>query len=151
MLVCRVVFVVFFFKQKSAYEMRISDWSSDVCSSDLVYFCARWCSGGSSRPAYCTHDTCSCCFRYCATLMAFSVWRSMRKDRVSMPCKTRKALKGDSATPVLRRGTPRQRPMTAAGPKRSDGRRVGTERVRTCRSRWWPVHTKKKKNTKATT
>src|SRR3546814_2320547 len=28
-------FVVFFFKQKTAYEMRISDWSSDVCSSDL--------------------------------------------------------------------------------------------------------------------
>src|SRR3546814_4048791 len=26
---------VFFFKQKTAYEMRISDWSSDVCSSDL--------------------------------------------------------------------------------------------------------------------
>src|SRR3546814_4514890 len=30
------VFCVFFFKQKTAYEMRISDWSSDVCSSDLV-------------------------------------------------------------------------------------------------------------------
>src|SRR3546814_13182148 len=27
---------VFFFKQKTAYEMRISDWSSDVCSSDLA-------------------------------------------------------------------------------------------------------------------
>src|SRR3546814_1777238 len=27
---------VFFFKQKTAYEVRISDWSSDVCSSDLV-------------------------------------------------------------------------------------------------------------------
>src|SRR3546814_5389554 len=27
--------VLFFFKQKTAYEMRISDWSSDVCSSDL--------------------------------------------------------------------------------------------------------------------
>src|SRR3546814_8650186 len=29
------LFLVFFFKQKTAYEMRISDWSSDVCSSDL--------------------------------------------------------------------------------------------------------------------
>src|SRR3546814_9031542 len=29
-------FAVFFFKQKTAYEMRISDWSSDVCSSDLI-------------------------------------------------------------------------------------------------------------------
>src|SRR3546814_14664888 len=28
--------VIFFFKQKTAYEMRISDWSSDVCSSDLA-------------------------------------------------------------------------------------------------------------------
>src|SRR3546814_1163247 len=28
--------VFFFFKQKTAYEMRISDWSSDVCSSDLL-------------------------------------------------------------------------------------------------------------------
>src|SRR3546814_8726171 len=27
---------IFFFKQKTAYEMRISDWSSDVCSSDLA-------------------------------------------------------------------------------------------------------------------
>src|SRR3546814_4659721 len=29
------VVIFFFFKQKTAYEMRISDWSSDVCSSDL--------------------------------------------------------------------------------------------------------------------
>src|SRR3546814_16009489 len=31
----------FFFKQKTAYEMRISDWSSDVCSSDLETACAQ--------------------------------------------------------------------------------------------------------------
>src|SRR3546814_6271144 len=30
-----ILLVFFFFKQKTAYEMRISDWSSDVCSSDL--------------------------------------------------------------------------------------------------------------------
>src|SRR3546814_6536937 len=35
-----VCFSFFFFKQKTAYEMRISDWSSDVCSSDLT---ARQC------------------------------------------------------------------------------------------------------------
>src|SRR3546814_4560613 len=29
------ILIFFFFKQKTAYEMRISDWSSDVCSSDL--------------------------------------------------------------------------------------------------------------------
>src|SRR3546814_7208080 len=30
-----MIYFFFFFKQKTAYEMRISDWSSDVCSSDL--------------------------------------------------------------------------------------------------------------------
>src|SRR3546814_2098564 len=37
-----VLYFVFFFKQKTAYEMRISDWSSDVCSSDLQ-------AGGAER------------------------------------------------------------------------------------------------------
>src|SRR3546814_9095978 len=32
---CYELFIIVFFKQKTAYEMRISDWSSDVCSSDL--------------------------------------------------------------------------------------------------------------------
>src|SRR3546814_9723715 len=32
------LYLIFFFKQKTAYEMRISDWSSDVCSSDLPAF-----------------------------------------------------------------------------------------------------------------
>src|SRR3546814_9548904 len=35
LVLCGSVFLCFFFKQKTAYEMRISDWSSDVCSSDL--------------------------------------------------------------------------------------------------------------------
>src|SRR3546814_2799872 len=37
---CVVCFCFFLFKQKTAYEMRISDWSSDVCSSDLS--AERW-------------------------------------------------------------------------------------------------------------
>src|SRR3546814_11426175 len=36
-----VFLLFFFFKQKTAYEMRISDWSSDVCSSDLLPFGGR--------------------------------------------------------------------------------------------------------------
>src|SRR3546814_6922968 len=36
LLVCGISFL-FCFKQKTAYEMRISDWSSDVCSSDLSF------------------------------------------------------------------------------------------------------------------
>src|SRR3546814_7927672 len=49
--------IFFFFKQKTAYEMRISDWSSDVCSSDLVpprsiQICQRSSVGGAIvRPA----------------------------------------------------------------------------------------------------
>src|SRR3546814_8761112 len=39
-----MMFFFFFFKQKTAYEMRISDWSSDVCSSDL-----QDCGHGSIR------------------------------------------------------------------------------------------------------
>src|SRR3546814_2225395 len=39
---CHCVIVIFFFcKQKTAYDMRISDWSSDVCSSDLLHAEAR--------------------------------------------------------------------------------------------------------------
>src|SRR3546814_1355362 len=36
MILVSLCFYFFFFKQKTAYEMRISDWSSDVCSSDLT-------------------------------------------------------------------------------------------------------------------
>src|SRR3546814_5309 len=62
---CVVFLFFFFFKQKTAYEMRISDWSSDVCSSDLpVRRCGRRRRGnryhpgrlqGSRRPAQARH------------------------------------------------------------------------------------------------
>src|SRR3546814_4303118 len=46
-----LVFLFFFFKQKTAYEIRISDWSSDVCSSDLTY---QWRPGSTyvANPPY---------------------------------------------------------------------------------------------------
>src|SRR3546814_2574270 len=47
MLVGVEVLFFFFFKQKTAYEMRISDWSSDVCSSDLLPI-----GGGYIAPAW---------------------------------------------------------------------------------------------------
>src|SRR3546814_7321722 len=48
-----MVFVLFFFfKQKTAYEMRISDWSSDVCSSDLEAAPATALAGGGIRACY---------------------------------------------------------------------------------------------------
>src|SRR3546814_3406500 len=40
----------FFFKQKTAYEMRISDWSSDVCSSDLSIHAGLWTSAALNAP-----------------------------------------------------------------------------------------------------
>src|SRR3546814_6885310 len=49
----------FFFKQKTAYEMRISDWSSDVCSSDLRHFRSLFTTlfqGGSAHLALVDSD-----------------------------------------------------------------------------------------------
>src|SRR3546814_19316535 len=46
--VCNAFLVYFFFKQKTAYEMRISDWSSDVCSSDLIMM-QRTCQGRRAK------------------------------------------------------------------------------------------------------
>src|SRR3546814_14630673 len=45
---CSYFIIFFFFKQKTAYEMRISDWSSDVCSSDLIFGGG---GGGAGKPA----------------------------------------------------------------------------------------------------
>src|SRR3546814_4305800 len=57
-------FLFFFFKQKTAYEMRISDWSSDVCSSDLRKrskprraFSERWRSVVRPTCSECTCDS----------------------------------------------------------------------------------------------
>src|SRR3546814_17878225 len=44
-------FGVFFFKQKTAYEVRISDWSSDVCSSDLRAAGPRFPARRGARPS----------------------------------------------------------------------------------------------------
>src|SRR3546814_2813741 len=48
----QVMLCVFFFKQKTAYEMRISDWSSDVCSSDLLRFHAQAEGSGFAERLY---------------------------------------------------------------------------------------------------
>src|SRR3546814_3670973 len=50
-----IVVIFFFFKQKTAYEMRISDWSSDVCSSDLGLYTVpqKPRAGGVKTPVPC--------------------------------------------------------------------------------------------------
>src|SRR3546814_4668585 len=51
---CWNLVLFFFFKQKTAYEMRISDWSSDVCSSDLLHRSVR----RVLRPGVCEAPAC---------------------------------------------------------------------------------------------
>src|SRR3546814_10514116 len=55
MLVFGVDVVVFYFKQKTAYDVRISDWSSDVCSSDLGVGLGR-CPGGCAGDEHRAQD-----------------------------------------------------------------------------------------------
>src|SRR3546814_8578297 len=108
-----VLLLFFFFKQKTAYEMRISDWSSDVCSSDLFdrrqRACRRDAQHGQARwqrlylycpPAGASHERC------CSSDRAASA-RLLRVRRAR---------------------------------HRSEERRVGKECVSTCRSRWAPYH-----------
>src|SRR3546814_18915869 len=104
----------FFFKQKTAYEMRISDWSSDVCSSDLAT--TRTPSVPTRRPCGGWEPSSSC------TWSRAGVWRT-------------------SAAPS--RSARRSGRTGAGGSTRSAERRVGEEGVRTCRSRWSPQHKKK--------
>src|SRR3546814_3750918 len=61
----------FFFKQKTAYEMRISDWSSDVCSSDLIVDFNQ--------------DHCIGC-GYCITGCPFDIPRISEKDKKAYKC-----------------------------------------------------------------
>src|SRR3546814_19128694 len=51
MIISRLCVFFFFFNQKSAYEMRISDWSSDVCSSDLRMLVAHVALGRNAEVA----------------------------------------------------------------------------------------------------
>src|SRR3546814_5893299 len=107
-----VFLFVFFFKQKTAYEMRISDWSSDVCSSDLPRLLAAEREGRMGMEDANGHAP---------------LWRS----RGLCP-KSVKRLLPPSRDASSGRGAPRR-------PHRSEERRVGKECVSTCQSRWSPV------------
>src|SRR3546814_17057287 len=79
--------VVFFFKQKTAYEMRISDWSSDVCSSDLGSLHAN----GKKVVVIGGGDTAMDCVRTAIRQGATSVKCLYRRDRDNMPGSQREA------------------------------------------------------------
>src|SRR3546814_15224763 len=116
--------------------MRISDWSSDVCSSDLLVV-----RGEQARTASAT--------------VAFQSWFDTEGSQVDQPV-ARTAhvpLTEDPAAPGVYRGTFPLDDGTAAitgvvgtisAGSRSEARRVGTECVRTCRTRWSPTIEKKK-------
>src|SRR3546814_8606721 len=114
----------FFFKQKTAYEMRISDWSSDVCSSDLRAQHIR------------DHDE----------------RRKAIEEAVALTRRTVDFLAkhGLACDTVGGAGTGTY-PFEIAGgvhnelqAGRSEERRVGKESGSTCQSRWSPDHLKKK-------
>src|SRR3546814_3364062 len=112
-----VVSVIFFFKQKTAYEMRISDWSSDVCSSDLARLAAHAaCRTQGGRLFYRHHPA------------QDADVRSRRECRCRHRAHRRLTIEVLSPRPAQERGG------------RSEERRVGKECVSTCRSRWSPYH-----------
>src|SRR3546814_12647342 len=117
-----MLFYFVFFKQKTAYEMRISDWSSDVCSSDLstivgVVDDVRYRSVRDPlQPIFYLYDT-----GIVSQLMIRFQGRSPSAvyDQVE---------------------TVWQRLVPDIPFQRSEERRVGKEGVSTCRSWWWPYH-----------
>src|SRR3546814_10629700 len=102
--------LLFVFKQKTAYELRISDWSSDVCSSDLQRRLLH------QRQA----------LRY-----RILDRRSERADTAVAGTQPITQFVGQSTDGCARSATLEHR---------SEERRVGKECVSTCRSRWPPYH-----------
>src|SRR3546814_16117371 len=117
---------IFCFKQKTAYEMRISDWSSDVCSSDLHRHAEPVGRIGKAamRGHLVEHD------------------HVARPIEAAVPFVGRQRPLGNT---ILRRIVAIVEKVNLVKPgddreTRSEERRVGKEGVRTGRSRWWPNH-----------
>src|SRR3546814_7698219 len=105
---------VFFYKQKTAYEVRISDWSSDVCSSEL-------------HPA---------AHQQRMRMQGKRKWRA----QPGIDCGDLQHGIGYEADQHDRDQENRHEDVDPAIDKRTEERRVGKEWVRTCRSRWSPCH-----------
>src|SRR3546814_9693112 len=156
-----VVLVFFFFKQKTAYEMRISDWSSDVCSSDLRAACPDVCGGHGNDVV--APVGAGCALRQCAA--APPAWIAWRLDALaaehsgSRPRTMRdragyaglRRIRCAARRPQPRRSCPGdggRPPCTGHSradrrhrlPTRPDERRVGKGCVSPGRSRWSAYH-----------
>src|SRR3546814_6796661 len=116
----------FFFKQKTAYEMRISDWSSDVCSSDLVdhHTALHPARVVTAKP----DDLDQAARGVFANQRDHLGGADIQADdqRLVTFAVHRMFLAGNEVAP----------PCAV----RSEERRVGKECVSTCRSRWSPYH-----------
>src|SRR3546814_1329119 len=121
----------FFFKQKTAYEMRISDWSSDVCSSDLYPLSAHGMMHTLIRNAHAGDP-----YRIDTLLMfmANMGWNSAMNTRETMQWLTDKDEDGGYRIPRIIYSDAFASEMVA----RSEERRVGNGWVRPCRTRWAP-------------
>src|SRR3546814_9290020 len=112
-----LLYLLFFFKQKTAYEMRISDWSSDVCSSDLDREpCDTPEDGGDDAPAHRIVVIDALVGRY--------FQETARHPRI---------IGARDAGPQHDQAGDRDDDHMYG---RSEERRVGKECVSTCRSRW---------------
>src|SRR3546814_11571890 len=124
--------VVFFFKQKTAYEMHSGDWSSDVCSADLIALRRGW----THRPMFPSRIFWGLIWRSSPARMA-AEYCAIRPG--SCPATSASSRTISSSLPTLPPSTLPDRGH------RSEERRVGKEGVSTCRFRWSPYHEKKKK------
>src|SRR3546814_13524777 len=125
----------FLFKQKTAYDMRISDWSSDVCSSDLTgsYVLAR---AGLLDGYRCTihwENLAS----FCEDFPEIEVTSELFEiDRNRFTCSGGTATIDMMLNVIARQPGPELAASVADQFMRSEERRVGKECVRTCRPRW---------------
>src|SRR3546814_15507231 len=112
--------------------MRISDWSSDVCSSDLHddLFALAPVAGDPFE-----HHRAG-------------VHPRDRSDMIPMGVEHQEVATTEAAANPCPGDHPLERPIPAERRDRSEERRVGKECVSTCRSRWSPYHEKKKKQKK---
>src|SRR3546814_6630386 len=108
----------FFFKQKTAYEMRISDWSSDVCSSDLQMADVVLRQQPVGVPV---------------RLEVRFEMRAVLVDLVLVGVDEVEIGLGDDRRRNVMQGVRMQQVVVV---ERSEERRVGKECVSTCRSRW---------------
>src|SRR3546814_13771752 len=129
---------MFFLKQKTAYEMRISDWSSDVCSSDLIFghdvvreaHIVRQLVGLTGQFAS-VDETLS------ATENLIIFGRLLGLSRTDARRKATELLEEFSLPDAASRPLAK---FSGGMRRRSEARRVGKECVSTCRSRWSRYH-----------